>query len=404
MRKGRKEALSRISVLAIFLFAISISSASAFSLIPSEMKGWSWYQSTILGGLQKPGIDRSSELLLKVPRTSKALHARLWRSSVAASGLFLILPGTGGGTASGMSNMLADLVNGLGYDALVLANPFSADFQNSFSSDGVVGLPQRDAKDNRRMLESALELYQSKFGKPRELILLGSSLGALYTLLEGTSPKALPFTKLIALNPPVNLSYGMAQLDKMIQVFIDDPNPLPSFDPDLIMSVVRAQHGVTAETAPGIRDSLPTEAERGSEMIGEAFHESLAGIMRGLYGSELGFFGESKQAEIESSIGALTFKRYMGYAGAVLGARKSLTVPLSALMAQVSLERALKDKLGMKKAYVLTNADDFLLRKDDFSLLEKLFGPRLRVFEAGGHCGNYWTASFRQTLLSILNE
>ena len=37
---------------------------------------------------------------------------------------------------------------------------------------------------------------------------------------------------------------------------------------------------------------------------------------------------------------------------------------------------------------VMTNRDDLILTKEDLSFLGATFGPRLKVYPVGGHCGN----------------
>ena len=38
---------------------------------------------------------------------------------------------------------------------------------------------------------------------------------------------------------------------------------------------------------------------------------------------------------------------------------------------------------------VITNADDLILRPQDFAFLERVFDDRLVIYPIGGHCGNY---------------
>ena len=35
------------------------------------------------------------------------------------------------------------------------------------------------------------------------------------------------------------------------------------------------------------------------------------------------------------------------------------------------------------------NADDLILRPQDFAFLERVFDDRLVIYPIGGHCGNY---------------
>lgn len=388
----------------VLLLCLLSPSAHAYTLLPSEMKGWSWFQSTVLAGIGQPTKDLGVDLSLPVPNSRKELPIRFWKSSQPATkGLFLILPGTGGGASSGISNVLAELVAGLGYDSLILANPFSPEFQKSFSSDGLIGLPQKDAVDAHRMLEAAVELYQRNQGRPRKLFLMGSSLGGLYTILENGQAPSLPFDKLIALNPPVSLGYAMDRLDDMIRLSLRNADSVPDLHFELIWAYLQAQEGISREGVEAIRMFLPAEEEKGQKVIGESFQQSLKAITKGLFAASPDFFDGDRRRRIEGSLRSVTFEKYIGYAGAALDRRGGTSMNFSALLQGAGLNHALKSARN-SKIHVITSADDFLLRPGDLANLEEALGSRLHVFEAGGHCGNYWTASFKKALAGILGS
>ncbi|MGE3260258.1 MAG: hypothetical protein AB7K68_00620 [Bacteriovoracia bacterium] len=386
----------------VLLLCVLSPSARAYTLLPSEMKGWSWFQSTVLAGIGQPSKDLGVDLLLPVPNSRKELPIRFWKSAQPnTKGLFLILPGTGGGASSGISNVLAELVASLGYDSLVLANPFSPEFQKSFSADGLVGLPQKDAVDAHRMFEAAVELYRHNRGQPRKLFLMGSSLGGLYAILENGQSPALPFDKLIALNPPVSLNYAMDRLDDMIRLSLRNADSVPDLHFELIWAYLQAQEGISREGVEAIRMFLPAEEEKGQKVIGESFQQSLKAITRGLFAAYPDFFSGERRGRVEASLRSVTFEKYIVYAGAALDGRGRTSTNFSALIQGAGLNRALKNTRN-SKIHVITSVDDFLLRPRDLASLEETLGSRLHVFEAGGHCGNYWTASFKKTLAGIL--
>ena len=67
-----------------------------------------------------------------------------------------------------------------------------------------------------------------------------------------------------------------------------------------------------------------------------------------------------------------------------------------------SLESFLKDPSS--NVYVVTNANDFLLRSQDVNWLHEVFGSRLVLNPTGGHGGNLWFEPMQKTLIHFLSE
>ncbi len=394
--------------LIVFLTLICLSSpaAKAIDLLPSELEGWRWYQSTLLGAFAKPFVDRAIVLDIPVPGSSKRLAVRVWRvQGSAPKGLFLILPGTGGNSASSNSNLLAEEVNALGYDAIVLANPFTPDFQSTFSSDGLIGFPRRDIVDTVTMMEAAVDSYTHYYGKYKSLNLMGYSLGALYTVLAAGQESSLTFHKLIALNPPIDLQYAMDQLDGMIRLAINDPFSAPRMLGDLFRIFQKTKGGVLIEKILELKQLVPADEAVGREAIGKIFQNNLIEITRGLFSTSTVFSTQYRKRQIEAKMRSITFAQYLGYAGIGISQNaEPVRKTFAAMVKDINLNGILAALPSTKKIYVITNNDDFLSTPAELKRLGDILHGNLHVFNAGGHCGNYWAPSFKKVLAGIINQ
>jgi pimeloyl-ACP methyl ester carboxylesterase len=300
-----------------------------------------------------------------------------------------------------LANVVAEDLWQLGYDSVVLANPFSPEFQGSFSSDGLIGLPQRDLPDAHRTLAAAFRHYVAEHGKPRRLVLAGISLGALYAALEAAHRQDLRFDQVLALNPPTSLRAGISQLDEMIRISIAESDPLP-FNFQVIWAYLQAQHGTTLENIRGIKMVLPEAEREGRRLIGDSFRQALTAVGRGLLALGGATLSDSVRQRIAAGLPTLTFARLADFSGQALAERREIKGSAEAALGQVDLVSVLRRAESPAAITVVTNADDFLLQPGDLPRLEKILGDRLYVFAAGGHCGNFWTPSFRRVLAKIL--
>lgn len=390
----------------IFTLAVSLlhtQSAHAFQAMRSELHQLHWQQSTLLAGFTAP-MKESFETIQLDAGQGKTLAARLWKTDAASRGLYFVIAGTGSNGQSGLASRLAELLTALNYDAIVVANPFSSAFQKSFSSDGVVGFPEKDTTDAVAMLRAAKADYVTKYGQPRETNILGYSLGGLFAPLSALNAGDLHIKKVIALDPPVDFEYAIKQVDQMIAHLLDHEVALPSLAKDLLRVFRLAPRGLFADNSAAVLSALPQDDDENEQIIGMSFFPALQKIESNL-ASTWAFSAPEKRSQLHRLHSSITFMRYTGLVSIPLTrARRYAGLTLSQVLARVDLRTVLRQNPNLAaKTYVITNRDDLLVNDSMLDDLDALLPGHIRVFEAGGHCGNYWTPSFANQLAEIVN-
>ncbi len=402
------------------LITIAASSGNAYDVISSELLGVPWYQSTVIGAYAKPETSKYFDLAV-YPKTTRYLkqkhnpiedqnlevvsflRARIWRTaSEKIKGLYIVIPGTGATPSASSANLLAEQITLAGYDAVVVTNLFSTDFQETFSSDGFVGFPQKDIKDAVEMVESAISAYRSYYGEPKEINVTGYSLGALYTVMLADSNVSYKLNKFIALNPPFEFLYDMNRLDTMIKIPGYGRNEIIDIIKKLIRVFTKTISGLTKELLGEIRTTLPTDQKSNEKIIGTSFRFSMEGVINNIISHDFVRDYDSRK-EIFRITRDTSFARYsLVLRDYLVEEGKLENLSVSELAAKNNLLTVLKKSKRLKDIYFISNEDDFLLQPGDLSNLEKVVGNKLYVFEAGGHCGNYWTPSFQNLFKELI--
>ena len=389
----------------IFALAVSLfhsQTAHSYQTMRSELHKLHWQQSTLLAGFTAPTAD-SAESIFAVAASGKRLQINLWKTDGASRGLYFVIPGTGSSGKSKLANRLAQMLTELNYDAIVLANPFSAAFQTSFSSDGIVGLPEKDAVDEVAMMKAALTSYAEEYGHPRELNVVGFSLGGLFAPLTARG-NAMRFNKVIALDPPIDFGYAIKQVDLMIGKMREHPVRLPGLLRDLLGIFRLAPHGVRDDNSAGVLEALPQDDEENEQLIGMSFLPALQKITANL-AHTWAFSSPEKQAQLRQIHKSVTFAEYTGLISIPLSRDRRYTgLSVSQILNRVDFRTILRQNPDVAaKTYVITNRDDLLVTDSQLSDLDSVIPGRLNVFDAGGHCGNYWTKSFASQFTRIVN-
>lgn len=386
--------------LAALVTSLTLSvSASAHVRLVSELKNWSWHEATLLGGVSAPTKDLGSFLPIARVPGAPPLELRAWKSNHHGSpkGLYLIIPGTGAGARSGSANLLAELAAAKGYDAIVMVNPFSADFQARWSSDGLIGFPQRDLRDVQLMVRAAYQAYVRRNGPPAQVRIMGFSLGATYTALLSQTDLGFKVSRFILLNPPVDFSYAMAELDQMMRdARNDDRFGLFTLLGQMLPFFRAAADGLSVTLLPKIREFTRRNEFENRNVIGASFGLTLMQVTNGLKATAP-FSSMEQRARMNQRLLHMDFERYAGLVGVALGRAPEIRGrTFEKLKQEMHLSRIFANGRRLRDIVIVTNEDDFLVRNRDLRWLETAGFREVYSFEGGGHCGNYWTPSFKK--------
>lgn len=388
------------------VFFLGVVSAHAETVrLPSELKGWPWHESTILAAVSFPSVKSGKEIFIRHPEKKESpMKMNLWRAKASPRGLYIVIPGTGSDANSGTANLLAQKLSAEGFDALVAANPFSRSFQKSFSSDGLIGFPQKDADDLVVMVHQAYRAYVTRYGRPLQVRMIGYSLGATYVGALGGKKLGFPVSQYVLLNPPVRFGYAMEQLDRMMrEARNDDEFSLMKLIGDVIPLFKIAETGITTEILPELRARLRRPEYANSHIIGASFGIDLMSITLGLKKSKH-FAGRENQVRMNGRALRMSFERYLGLVGIAIsnsGYPGFRNGTFESMVDQVDLKNIMAGNKNKSKTIIITNEDDFLIQKKDLKTVSGLGVKSVYIFDGGGHCGNYWTKSFGGLLTKV---
>jgi hypothetical protein len=331
---------------------------------------------------------------------------RVWFSAQnRPAPLAVVISGTGsdGNTAS-ISTLRAALY-GAGYHVLTIPSPTFPGFIVAASSTGVAGDLLQDSRD----LYAAIQAIIGKL--PRrvqvsEIDVLGYSLGganaAVVKSIDAAEGK-LKIRRAVMINPPVNLFASMARLDKLFSESIGSGDTgieiLYRKIYARLANLYRTQDTVHIDqtdllTAAGA--VLKNDADF-SAAIALTFRIDLANVFFAgdLYAGTGVVVDPRRPPGVEDSLEqtarVLRSKPFEEYFFKIF-------VPFYALNHKGSSPESLFAESGLdviaetlrtnSDYYVQTNSDDLILDKRELSWLKTTLGPRIAIYNHGGHLGN----------------
>lgn len=321
--------------------------------------------------------------------------------------LIFIIAGTGAGFNSDQMLSLQSSFYQAGYHVVRISSPTHANFVTAASESMTPGILKEDARDLYRVMKQIWTEVKDEI-EVSDFYLTGYSLGgtqvAFVSMLDDEQ-KAFNFSKVLMINPAVDLFSSVAILDHMLEDNIPD-------------GAAGARQFLSR-----VLDKFATVYSQGDFVKFD--HEFLFNIYRGL--PEVpsdenlkGLIGISFRIASSNMIFAADVMRDEGFVvpkGLVLGRNDSLNdylktltyisfatylddflLPATKSRDPAMTRQALIDGSSLRsisayldtteKIGVMTNADDIILAAGDLDFLRQTFGTRAKIFPYGGHCGN----------------
>ncbi|MBF7731455.1 serine/threonine protein kinase [Pseudomonas sp. N040] len=351
-------------------------------------------------------LDLMPERGDKMPDTFwavKQLRYRLARQAGPAP-LMFIIAGTGASYNESKMEFLKKLFYGAGYHVVQISSPTSFNFIVAASTNATPGISADDAKDLYRVMGAISDQHHDL--QVTRYDITGYSLGALNAafvskLDEGR--KRFNFSRVLLLNPPVNLYTSVSNLDSLVHVRLPGVTSQYTFLDELLDKMTRyfsaeGRINVDAATVFNFQNSKERLSnEQMAMIIGASFRSSSADIIftsdlinqRNLItpvGSEIGY-GTSMVPFFRKAL-ACDFICYLNQQMLPYWQSRNPGGDLEQLVHETGLV-ALEDYLkSSPKIAVFHNADDIILGPGDLGFLRSTFGNRLTVYPLGGHCGN----------------
>jgi hypothetical protein len=331
---------------------------------------------------------------------------RVWLSAQdKPAPLAIVIAGTGGdGNTDKLSTLRAVLYRA-GYHVLTVPSPTFPGFIVSTSSTGVAGDLEQDGHDLYAALEVIIAHLPRKV-RITDIDILGYSLGganaAIVKSIDAKEHK-LNIHRVVMINPPVSLFASVGRLDKLFARSIGNGDAgIERFYQQLyaeLANLYRASDRVELDEdflLGAAAAVLKTDAQF-SAAIALTFRIALSNVFfAGDLYSGAGVVVDPKHPPkvgdslegIARTLRTKTFAEYFAriFAPYYLKRRPSSTV--ESLIAQNRLD-VIGDQLrDDQDYYAQTNSDDLILDAAELQWLKATLGPRIVVYDHGGHLGN----------------
>lgn len=319
--------------------------------------------------------------------------------------LAIVIAGTGGSANAARAQILRRALYQAGHHVLTLPSPTFPRFIVAASSTGVAGDLQQDGLDLHRAARQIVRSLQPKH-EFTEINVVGYSLGgANAALLKAIDDEQgdLGIHRAVLINPPVNLFASINRLDRLLELSIGDGEA--AFEHFYYNVYSELSRLFAASNAVTVNQEFLLEAA--SQLL-ESSHTLAAGISLAFRLSLIDLFfagdlyagsgvvvdpanpprrGDSLD-EVMEVLRHQSFAAYFEkiFAPFYLARRPEDT--LSTLIASNHL-RIIGDQLrNNPDYYAQTNADELILDAEELAWLRETLGPRLVVYDNGGHLGN----------------
>ena len=321
--------------------------------------------------------------------------------------MMFLIAGTGSGFDTARMDYLKRVFWQAGMHVIVLSSPTNHDFIAAASHSGLPGLGQRDARDLHTAMSMAVEkAREAKAIEITEYHMAGFSLGALNAAYVGELDQQLgqfDFERIVLLNPPVDLYRSVVRLDALPYTRVEGVEGTDNFYEHIFDKLSRyyAKRG-TIDLQAGLfadiqaSDEALTDAEL-AMLIGAVFRFAAADMsfMSDVITKGGAYVPVDQKLKVSTSLTPYLrqalFCNFKCYIESQLypdwqtrNADRSIE-DMARESSLHSIEDYLRDNPDIA---VVTNADDFILSRDDYYYLAELFGDRAFLYPRGGHGGN----------------
>jgi ABC-type transporter lipoprotein component MlaA len=378
-----------------------------------------------------------------IPATGRKLKFTFWLQPGKANVVYIV-PGLGSHRLAETSLALAELVYKNGFSAVCVSSPFNFEFMEHASTAAMPAYLPVDGNDLHVALTEIDHrlhgLYPNRLGNRA---LMGYSMGAFESLfiaatgptnqysvrtkgsvlrfLQGKHPATnqlplIQFDRVVAINTPVRMTYGISKLDEFYQAPLDWPVAERADDLENTFLKVAALSKLTLTP----RSSLPFSAVESKFLIGMTFRFMLRDIIfssqrRNNQGVLQHPIRNFRREPLYQEILQYSYQDYFKKFVTPYYSARGLASPTQAAP-EASPRRAAEalEKSGDLRTYdaglranpnirVIVNQNDFLLTDEDLAWLHAMFGPeQLTVFPIGGHLGNLSNLTVQKSILAAL--
>jgi len=355
-----------------------------------------------------PSSGKTKSVL--IPATHRKLKFTFWLQPKKAPVVYIV-PGLGSHRLAENSLALAELIYKNGFSVVNISSPFNSEFMESGSTAALPAYLPVDGHDLHVALTEIdhrlNKLYPARLG---DRALMGYSLGAFQSLfIASTEPtnqsSLIKFDRIVAINTPVRLAYGISKLDEFYRAPLDWPetNRTDNIENTFLKVAVLSRLNLTP------RATLPFNSVESKFLIGLTFRFMLRDI---IYSSQRrhneGVLHHAiwnwRREPVYQEILQYSYEDYF----------EKFAIPYYATHGLGTDAPEALQKAGDLRTYdaglranpnirVIVNENDFLLADEDLAWLRATFAPeQLTVFNRGGHLGNLVNPTVQKSILGAL--
>jgi pimeloyl-ACP methyl ester carboxylesterase len=319
--------------------------------------------------------------------------------------LAIVISGTGSDGNNSKLSSLRGALYGAGYHVLTMPSPTFPGFIVSASSTGVAGDLMQDGRDLYAAMQQIIARLPRKV-RVTEIDVLGYSLGganaAVVKSIDAGEGK-LKIHRAVMIDPPVSLFSSIGRLDKLFAVSVGSGDD----------AIERLYRRLYAELANLYRASdrvqvdedfllgaaataLQTDAEF-SAAIALSFRINLVNVFfAGDLYAGTGVVVDPKHPpkvgdsleETQRKLRNMPFADYFTKVFAPYYLKRRPQATAASLIADNRLDVIGDTLRNDPDYYAQANSDDVILDKQELAWLQDTLGPRIAVYDHGGHLGN----------------
>jgi pimeloyl-ACP methyl ester carboxylesterase len=346
---------------------------------------------------------------------------RVWFSAQKKPApLAIVIAGTGSDANTDKLSVLRAVLYGAGFHVLTLPSPTFPGFIVSASSTGVAADLEQDGHDLYAAIAEIIAHLPRKV-RITDVDVLGYSLGganaAVVKSIDAVEHK-VNIHRAVMINPPVSLFATVGRLDKLYVASLGNGDAgVERFYQQLyaaLANLYRASDRVQLDEAfllGAAAAVLKTDAQF-SAAIALSFRIALSNVfLAGDMYSGAGVVidpahppkvGDSME-EIARVLRSKSFSEYFTRVFAPYYLKRRPNDTVDSLIAQNRLDIIGNQLRSDPDYYCLTNSDDLILDQAELEWLEKTLGPRIVVYDHGGHLGNLGERQQVADMLAMLD-
>lgn len=334
----------------------------------------------------------------------------------APAPLIFILSGTGSNFESGKTRFLRDVFYDAGFHVISLSSATTDEFITSGSHSSLPGIISQDVEDFYRIMQQAYAAIESDI-KVSRFYLTGFSMGALHAAFLGELDSrrgAFHFSKIMLINPPVRLYDSAQRIDALIDSNLPEGIESVGGFAEMIFNryaPIFNQTGgleIDSEFLFALQQQKPLSKEELQVVIGLAFRLAASSMVFAadvmthsgyiVHPNEKLTTGDTLTGYFKSAL----YWGFTDYFERILlpyARQQDRSMSLSQLKYLLSLESIANYLRTTPTLAAITNSDDFILNQEELQFLVNSLGPRLTLFPAGGHGGNF---TYRKNIEHLL--